>query len=70
METEIATTTAAGSSGSLTSFGSAAKALALAHPMTTAVVGGALLGIGTYYVISRSFKKRAVKRQQAVAAAA
>jgi hypothetical protein len=58
METEIATT--AGSNGSLAAVGSATKAFVLAHPIGMAVAGGALLGLGTYYVLGKMFGKKKV----------
>ncbi len=69
METGIATATGAkgslatvgtGAKGSLVSVGTATKALALAHPLTMAVTGGALLGISAYYAINNYRKRRAV----------
>lgn len=55
MESQIA----AGSKGSLTAIGTASKAFALAHPVGIAVVGGALVGAGVYYIANRWFKKPA-----------
>jgi hypothetical protein len=55
METEIATT--AGSHGSLVAVGTATKAFVLAHPIGMAVAGGAVLGLGTYYVLRKMFGK-------------
>lgn len=60
MATEVATTAGtAGANGSLASVGTAAKALVLAHPITMAVAGGAILGAGAYYAIGKAFKKKA-----------
>jgi hypothetical protein len=56
METEIAG--AAGSHGSLAALSGAAKAFVLAHPIGMAATGGALLGLGTYYVLRKTFSKK------------
>ncbi len=63
METQVVA--AAGSSGTLSSVGNslagvgtAAKAFALAHPMGMATAGGALLGIGAYYMLGKVFRKK------------
>ncbi|CAA6828316.1 MAG: Unknown protein [uncultured Thiotrichaceae bacterium] len=76
METQIAA--AAGSNGSLASVGhslasvgTASKAFALVHPMTMAVAGGVLLGMGAYHTLGKVFKKKdttvSVPVQEAVA---
>ncbi len=58
METEIATT--ASSNGSLASLGATTKAFVLAHPLSMAAAGGALLGILAY----RSLSKRRAKKKE------
>ncbi len=75
METSTTTLTTAASNGSLSALGqslanvgTAAKALALAHPMGMAVAGGALLGMGTYYALGKVFSKKTVVEPVAVAA--
>ena len=35
-----------------------AKAFILAHPVGVAIVGGALVGVGTYYLMNRFLKKK------------
>ena len=67
MATEVATT--AGANGSLASVGTAAKALVLAHPITMAVAGGALLGAGAYYAAGKVFKKKEAPAAEQAAAA-
>ncbi len=59
METEIVATTV-GSNTTLASVGTAAKVFALAHPMGMVVAGGALLGVASYYTLSKMFKKKDV----------
>jgi len=49
-ETQIAATT---SKTSLASMGTATKAFVLAHPVGVAIVGGALIGAGTYYLLKK-----------------
>jgi hypothetical protein len=56
MEAEIAS--AASSNGTLASLLGATKAFALAHPIAIAATGGALLGLGTYYVLRKTFTKK------------
>jgi len=34
------------------------KAFLLAHPVGVAIVGGALVGMGTYYLMSKFLKKK------------
>lgn len=58
METEIAT--AASQNGSFTAVTGAAKAFAIAHPIGMAVAGGAVLGLGTYYVLGKIFGKKKI----------
>ena len=58
METEIATT--ATSNGSLSSLGATTKAFILAHPLSMAATGGALVGVLVY----RSFSKRRAKKKE------
>jgi hypothetical protein len=52
--------TSASANGSLAAVGGAVKAFALAHPLTMATMGGAVLGIGTYYALGRLFRKKTV----------
>ncbi|NOY72813.1 MAG: hypothetical protein GXP14_10625 [Gammaproteobacteria bacterium] len=49
VETQIATT----SHGSLASMGITTKAFVLAHPVGVAIIGGVLIGVGTYYVVKK-----------------
>lgn len=58
METEIAT--AASQNGSFAAVTGATKAFALAHPIGMAVAGGAVLGLGTYYVLGKIFGKKKI----------
>ena len=44
---------APGIGSSLAGLGTAAKVLVLAHPLSVAAVGGALLGAGVYHVLTR-----------------
>jgi len=56
METEIAG--AAGSKGSLAAVTGATKAFVAAHPIGMAATGGALLGLGAYYILRKMFGKK------------
>jgi hypothetical protein len=56
MEAEIAG--AAGSNGTLAAVLGAGKAFVLAHPIGMAATGGALLGLGTYYILRKTFSKK------------
>jgi hypothetical protein len=67
VESEVLTTTA-GSNGSLAAVTGATKAFVLAHPIGMAVVGGALLGLGTYYALGKLFGKKKAAAPNAVAA--
>jgi hypothetical protein len=66
IETGIANTTTAASQGLTTATG-AVKGFLLLHPVGVAVVGGALIGTGTYYLMNKFLKK---KEEPAAAAAA
>ncbi|OQX03148.1 MAG: hypothetical protein BWK73_40480 [Thiothrix lacustris] len=74
MEAEAATAAAGSNStlaaigNSLTNMGTAAKVFALSHPMGMAVVGGALLGLGTYYAFGKMFGKKKVSEPVMAAA--
>ncbi|MEN8220217.1 MAG: hypothetical protein ABFS56_28475 [Pseudomonadota bacterium] len=57
IETGIANTTTAASQG-LTATTGTVKAFLLAHPVGIAVVGGALVGTGTYYLMGKLLKKK------------
>lgn len=59
MATEVAATTASSSAWAAT------KAFAVAHPLTMAAAGGAVLGVTTYYLIGRSWKKRKARKAAA-----
>ncbi|SJM93228.1 hypothetical protein [Crenothrix polyspora] len=56
METELAG--AASSHGSFAALSGATKAFVLAHPIGMAAAGGALLGLGTYYILRKTFTKK------------
>ena len=75
MAAEILATTAlpvaadaVGQSGSLAAVTGAAKTFIAVHPIGVAVASGAVLGLGTYYLLSKLFGKK--KAEQPVAAAA
>ncbi|MEK8016309.1 MAG: hypothetical protein VSS75_005525 [Candidatus Parabeggiatoa sp.] len=57
MAIEIANTTAAITQRALATAGSL-NAFLLAHPVGVAVVGGALVGAGTYYLMQKFLKKK------------
>ena len=59
---------AAGQTGSLAALTGAAKTFVAVHPIGVAVATGALLGMGTYYLLGKLFGKK--KSEQPVAAAA
>jgi hypothetical protein len=44
--------------GTLASVGAATKAFVVTHPIGIAVAGGALLGITSYYMLGKVFKKK------------
>ncbi len=58
---------AAGQTGSLAAVTGAAKTFIAVHPIGVAVATGAVLGLGTYYLLSKLFGK---KHAAPVAAAA
>jgi len=66
-ETQIAATT---SKSSLASMGTATKAFVLAHPVGVAIVGGALIGVGAYYVVKKIRGKDKEQAEGATPAAA
>ncbi|WP_295887826.1 hypothetical protein [uncultured Thiohalocapsa sp.] len=55
MPTQAVATT---SPGSLAAVGAAAKAFALAHPVSLSLAGGALLGAGAYWGIGKLLSKK------------
>ncbi|NOS89906.1 MAG: hypothetical protein HOP34_15455 [Methylococcaceae bacterium] len=65
MENEVVAT----SKGTLAAIGTAAKTLVLAHPVSVAVVGGALIGWGTYYAVGKYIAKKAAADESATATA-
>ncbi len=77
VEVPYAITHAAGASAgapgigsSLAGLGTAVKVLVLSHPVSVAVVGGALLGAGVYYTLTRKRGTDAVPATDPAAAAA
>ena len=46
------------SKGSLAAVGSAAKAFVITHPLVMATTGGAVLGVTTYYLLGKVFRKK------------
>jgi pantothenate kinase len=54
--------------GSLAAIGTAVKAFALVHPVGLSIAGGALLGAGTYWGISRLLRKKGSDQPAAAAA--
>lgn len=64
METEVVST----SKGILATIGGAAKTLILVHPVSVAVVGGALAGWGTYYAVGKYLDKKNAAEAEAEAA--
>jgi len=54
----VANTTAATTPSALATAGGAIKAFFLAHPVGVAVVGGALVGAGAYYLMNKFLKKK------------
>ncbi len=57
MEAQIAAASAG--KGSLMAVSTATKAFVAAHPLSMAAAGGAILALGSYYALSRMFRKKA-----------
>jgi hypothetical protein len=68
IETGIANTTTAASQ-TLTAAAGSVKAFLLLHPVGIAVVGGAIIGTGTYYLMNKFLKKNEEPAAAAAAAA-
>lgn len=70
--TTLASTSSNGSlaavGNSLANVGSVGKAFVLAHPTTMAVAGGVVLGLGTYYVLGKMFRKKETTSTEATPA--
>jgi predicted branched-subunit amino acid permease len=66
METEIASTTT--TSPALAGAAGSVKAFLLAHPIGVAVIGGALVGMGAYYLANKYSKKKEEGEEAATAA--
>jgi len=59
-ETEIATTTSGWWAGSI-------KPFLVAHPVGVAIVGGVLVGAGTYYLMNKFLSKKDSQEEPAAA---
>lgn len=68
MEAQLATSTV--TLGSLAAIGTATKAFVLAHPLSLAAAGGAILALGSYYALGRLFRKKGAASVQAAPVAA
>jgi len=69
MATEVATTTNAITHQAAILTGSA-KSFLLAHPIGVAIIGGILVGTGTYWAVKKFTQKNEVEPQEEAAAAA
>lgn len=67
MAAEVVASTAG--NGSAAAVGTAAKAFVLAHPLGMAAAGGVLLGMGTYHLLGKAFKKKEAPAEAVVAEA-